>query len=497
MAVDNGRVAEPSPEALRDVLRRLAAETDPPTLTVRMLQGAEELFGAASGLCAVWTNGSVRVAQFRGMGRDRLVDASRHADFRSFLSGDEPRVDRPSHPVVAMLAAAGEVAVGLPLLGGGRRLGHLVLFVGAEPSAADRALMEAYASHAAVCLLAAQLSASSEDHEQRLASLAHAVAQPVVLVDERGCLVGANGAAAGVFHLAPGFEQGHPVAGRLGHPVLERMLASGRETGAEVVIGTDEPRVYRATVRRLRGADGRVTGRALVLHDVTGERQAEALKDDLVAVVGHELRTPVTVVKGYVQTLARRGESMSAERRAQALGAVAVNVARLERVIEDLLFLSAVQDRPADLDVRSSDLARMLDRFAGERVEVRAPDRPVEVAVDEERLDKVVGHLVANALEYSEGRVVIELADRGDAVEVSVSDEGPGIFSGDLPHLFERFRQLDGSATRAHGGLGIGLYLCRRVVEALGGRIWCESRLGVGSRFTFSLPRTAALAPVP
>jgi signal transduction histidine kinase len=489
-------VAECSPEALRAVVRRLTDELDAPTLTIRVLEGADDLFGASSGLCAVVINGSVRVSQFRGLPRDRLVDASRDDGFRAFLSGDELRVDRAPHPIVAMLASAGEVAVGLPLVAGGHRLGHLVVFVRGEPTAAARALMEAYAAHAAVCLLAARLRASDEDHEQRLASLAHSVTQPVVLVDERGCLVGANGAAAGVFHLAAGFEQGHPVAGRLAHPVLERMLASGRETGAEVVLGTDEPRVYRATVRRLRGAGGRITGRALVLHDVTGERRIDALKDDLVAVVGHELRTPVTVVKGYVQTLVRRGASMSEERRAQALNAVATNVERLERVIEDLLFLSAVQDRPADLDLRHHDLGEVLRRYETDRVVVTVPARPVDVPVDEDRLDKVVRHLLANALEYSEGQVVLELVDRGDAVEVSVVDEGPGIFSGDLPHLFERFRQLDGSATRAHGGLGIGLYLCRRVVEALGGRIWVDSRLGVGSRFTFSLPRHGRLAPV-
>jgi signal transduction histidine kinase len=489
-------VAECSPEALRAVVRRLTDELDAPALTIRMLEGADDLFGASSGLCAVLINGSVRVSQFRGLPRERLVNASRDDGFRTFLSGDGLRVDRAPHPIVTMLAAAGEVAVGLPLVAGGHRLGHLVLFVRGEPTAADRALMEAYAAHAAVCLLAAQLRASNEDHEQRLASLAHSVMQPVVLVDERGCLVGANGAAAGVFHLAAGFEQGYPIAGRLGHPVLERMLASGRETGAEVVLGTDEPRVYRATVRRLRGADGRVTGRALVLHDVTGERQIDALKDDLVAVIGHELRTPVTVVKGYVQTLVRRGASMSEERRAQALSAVASNVERLERVIEDLLFLSTVQDRPADLDLRHHDLGEMLRRYETDRVVVSVPAGPVDLPVDEDRLDKVVRHLLANALEYSEGEVHLELVDRGDAVEVSVVDEGPGIFSGDLPHLFERFRQLDGSATRAHGGLGIGLYLCRRVVEALGGRIWVDSRLGVGSRFTFSLPRHGRLAPV-
>jgi signal transduction histidine kinase len=108
-------------------------------------------------------------------------------------------------------------------------------------------------------------------------------------------------------------------------------------------------------------------------------------------------------------------------------------------------------------------------------------------------------HLLDNALKYSEGPVVVELADKGDEVEISVTDSGPGIYSGDVPQLFERFRQLDGTSTRQHGGVGIGLYLCRRVVEALGGRIWCDSRLGVGSRFAFTLPKDgpgeAAAAP--
>ena len=494
--VDNGRVVEKSLLALQAVVGRLAGELDPAALTVRVLQGAEELFGAESALCATWVHGSIRVSQFRGIDRERLVVASRHPNFRAFLSGDGVRVDRADHPVVALLTSDGQVAVGLPLTAGGHQLGHLVLLLAVEPGPADRALLETYATHAAVCLLAAQFKAASDDHEQRLSSLAHSVPQPVVIVDEQGCLAGANAAAAATFHLAPGFERGEPVVGRLGHPILEQMLASGRETGGEVVVGTVDPRVYRATVRRLRGADGRVTGAVLVLNDITGERQIDALKDDLVAVIGHELRTPVTVVKGYVQTLVRRGADMSEERRAQALAAVGSNVERLERVIEDLLFLSAVQDTPAPLDLRTLDLCELLGTLAGDRVVVHLPTGRVELPVDETRLAKVLRHLLDNGLEYSDGEVVVELVDRGDTVEVSVSDEGPGIFSGDLPFLFERFRQIDGSSTRSHGGLGIGLYLCRRMVEALGGRIWCESRLGVGSRFVFTLPRKMAVVAV-
>ncbi|MGH9282783.1 MAG: sensor histidine kinase, partial [Acidimicrobiales bacterium] len=206
---------------------------------------------------------------------------------------------------------------------------------------------------------------------------------------------------------------------------------------------------------------------------------------------------PITVIKGYMQTLVRRGDSLTPERKAQALNALESNVSRLERLIEDLLFMSAIEQRSAAMDLRPHDLAAILRAEAGPRVIVGTPPHPVEVEIDDARLARVLHHLLTNALEHSAGEVHLGLVEAEGEVEVSVTDTGPGIFSGDLPYLFDRFRQLDSSSTRTHGGVGIGLYICRRVVEALGGRIWCESRLGVGSRFIFTLPTTSADRSVP
>jgi signal transduction histidine kinase len=122
------------------------------------------------------------------------------------------------------------------------------------------------------------------------------------------------------------------------------------------------------------------------------------------------------------------------------------------------------------------------------RVKVRRPEEPVIVHIDRAKFEQVLIHLVDNALKFSTGEVSVEVVVRTGEVEVTVADHGPGIFSGDIPQLFERFRQLDGTSTRLHGGTGIGLYLCRRLVEAQGGRIRCESRMGVGSRFIFAVP---------
>ena len=494
------RHATATPEALPELLASLAAvarDLDVPAMSARILEATRDLFGVDSALCALSVDGAVRVAHFRGIDPDRMAEASRLGGFRALVTGDDVRVSPADDPVVACLSALDQVAVGLPLVAGGRILGRLVLLLSEAPGPAGRSVLERFAGQVAVCVLAGQLHRAIGDQEHRLASVAHSVGQPVVMVDEQGNLVEVNGAAAQTFHLAGGFERGQPVAGRLGHPTLERMLNSGRESSAEVVVGTGEARVYRATVRRMRAGDGRVTGRVLVLDDVTAARQTDALKSDFVAVIGHELRTPITVMKGYLKNLVRRYESLSDERRIQAITAVDANLTRLERLIEDLLFVSAIEERSASLDLQPVDLCDLLRAEAVERVVVQVPDSRVEATADEARVAQVVRHLLDNALQHSAGEVVVQVVDRGATVEVSVEDSGAGIFSGDLPHLFERFRQLDGSSTRAHGGLGIGLYICRRIVEAMGGRIWCESRLGVGSRFVFSLPTSSIEMRVP
>jgi signal transduction histidine kinase len=165
------------------------------------------------------------------------------------------------------------------------------------------------------------------------------------------------------------------------------------------------------------------------------------------------------------------------------------NIDRLERLIEDLLFVSSVEQGRSTLRPAVDDLAALVGLLGGDRIVVRRPRHAVTLTYDRSKIGHAVYHLVDNALKYSEGEVLVEVVEHQDEVEVSVTDTGPGIYSGDLPLLFRRFRQLDGSSTRTQGGTGIGLYLARRVVEAHGGRIWCDSRLGRGSRFAFTLPR--------
>ncbi|MEY2569289.1 MAG: hypothetical protein QOE35_3818 [Actinomycetota bacterium] len=477
------------PEFL-DALARVGHDLDRSTILVRLFDAAERLFGATAGFCALYEDEGARIAHFRGVDREQLRRATHVPEFKDLVTSATMRVDDASHPVVAHITDGAEWAVSLPLVAGGTRLGQVVLLLGHAPDAAGRALLTGFANHVALSLRSAELHRRIRERDDQLAAVVHAMPDPAVVVDEGGRFLMINGTAGEMFHVAGTFEQGQSVAGRLGNPLLEAMLAGDdhRDGQVEVALGAP-PRAYRATVRRIHSAEGKVLGRIMVLDDITTERETAQIKADLVAVMGHELRTPLTIIKGYVRTLLRKGSEIDERARSMALTALDTNTDRLERLIEDLLLMSAIETSRPRLHLEPIDLAGVLSEHKSDRVQVRRPRGELIVQVDRPKLDQVLAHLLDNATKYSEGPVVLEVVDKGEDVEVSVTDSGPGIFSGDIPLLFERFQQLDGSSTRAQGGTGIGLYICRRLVEALGGRLWCESRLGVGSRFAFTIPK--------
>jgi signal transduction histidine kinase len=473
-----------------DAVAGVASDLDGASVLVRVLDAAQRLFGATAGFCALFEGSAVRIPHFRGLDREGLREASRHPEFKALLTSPGLRVDPPSHPAVALFSNGVDTAVGLPLYADGRRLGHLVLLLGEPPDAAVRAMLTSFATHVALALRSAHLYRRVGDKEEQLTSVVHCMANPVVVVDEAGRFVLINGAAAELFSVAAAFELGQPLAGKLGHPVLEELLTEqGNGSTTEVVLGQVEPRVYKASARRVMSSGGRVLGRVLVLDDITKERETDQVKSDFVAVIGHELRTPLTVMKGYLRTLVHRGEGLDPHVRELALKAIESNADRLQRLIEDVLFVSAVESGRSNLHLEEVELGALVDSVVQERVRVKRPRKDIGLSLDTAKVQQVLHHLVDNALKYSDGEVTVEIHDQGEEIEVAVVDHGPGIFSEDVPRLFERFFQLDGASTRAHGGTGIGLYVARRLVEAHGGKIWCESRLGVGSRFAFTLPR--------
>ncbi|HLF25375.1 MAG TPA: GAF domain-containing protein [Anaerolineae bacterium] len=227
-------------------------------------------------------------------------------------------------------------------------------------------------------------------------------------------------------------------------------------------------------------------------------QEADRLKDELVQNVSHELRTPLTFVKGYVELLLEEDMGPINERQRESLSIVAEKTNSVTRLVSDIIFLEQIERESLQLSaVQMADLARLALQgcevtAAAAGIHLHAdlePELP-PVTADRDRVNQVFDNLLANAIKFSPqgGAITIGLRRQGEAVLASVSDQGIGIPHEQLHRVFERFYQVDGSATRRFGGAGVGLAIVKRIVEAHGGRVWVESELSQGSTFYFSVP---------
>lgn len=234
------------------------------------------------------------------------------------------------------------------------------------------------------------------------------------------------------------------------------------------------------------------------IRDVTKAKEVEQLQNDFVSIVSHELRGPLTAIKGFVQTLILKGENLSLDMRQDFLSTINEQADRLNQLVEDLLNVSRIESRRLHMTMTEVDIEalcrKLLNQFRakwGERDIVIESDPSVPlVQADEKKLDEVLVNLIDNAVKYSPdgGTVKVTMTPKEDSVEVSVEDSGIGISPEEAARLFEKFHRIATPETRDIGGTGLGLYIVKNLVEAHGGRIIVTSAEGVGSTFSFTLP---------
>lgn len=258
-------------------------------------------------------------------------------------------------------------------------------------------------------------------------------------------------------------------------------------------------RIARISGTTVRYGEGKEPDILLTLRDVTDERRLAQVKSDFVSNASHELRSPLTSIRGYLEAI------QDAAREGAAPDPAFVDVAhrnalRMERLIDDLLELSRAESAAVPLEreeitlpgllARIADLHRGAAEQAGKSLEVVAGGGTVRV--DVRKVILAVSNLVDNAVKYGKegGRVTLSGKVEGGACTVEVVDDGPGIPPDELPRIFERFYRVDKGRSREMGGTGLGLSIARHVVESHGGTIRAESRLGIGTRFIVRLPDT-------
>lgn len=259
-----------------------------------------------------------------------------------------------------------------------------------------------------------------------------------------------------------------------------------------------------------------VTGVVCVIRDVSVQKAAEKQRADFISTASHEMRTPVAAIEGYL-SLAMNDKVSNIDAKAREfLEKAHTSTQQLGKLFQDLLTSSRAEDgrlvnhpEVIDMGVFVADLAESFSLAAEKKhlvveFSVASSDDPTSttgklikplyfVHVDPERIREVVTNIFDNAVKYTPaGKITIGINGDKDFVHVFVKDTGAGIPSDDIPHLFQKFYRVDNSAVRTIGGTGLGLYICKKIVELYNGNIWVESELGKGSTFHIDLPRLSS-----
>lgn len=347
---------------------------------------------------------------------------------------------------------------------------------------------------------------SLQQEGNKLAAILGAMAEGVIAVDREQRILHMNDEAGRTLAIDPEAAIGQRIWEAIRQPALleavDSALADGRADAAELrLIQSRGDTLVELTVTPLRNALGELRGVVLVLDDVTRLRRLEAMRRDFVTNVSHELKTPLTAIRLFVETLLD-DEAMPADTRQRFLGKVKAQTDRLQTLISDLLTLSRIESaedamRRTRLDLKRpirETLARLsgVAEAKGLSLEVAVTEDPLPVLGDQEALEQLVGNLLDNAIKYTaRGRVRLDVRRLGEEVVVAVEDTGPGIAKDHQERVFERFYRVDKARSRELGGTGLGLSIVKHIALSLGGRVGLESRPGQGSTFRVTLPLAA------
>src|SRR5437763_12102299 len=373
--------------------------------------------------------------------------------------------------------------------------------------------MQLFVTHLAAGLRSALKSQALVKEQGRLAAIFEHSMEGILTVDNALRIIDFNPAmqrltgwseseVLGRFYyevLRPRDRQGNEV-GLQGSPILQA-FAGQSVVNREMMISARDGQRFDVSVTAscIRSSKGEPMNGILNVRDVTLEREQEEERSTFISVISHELQTPIAIIKGYASTLARTDALLDAEALHSRLVAIEEEADRLNKLVGNLLYASRIQAGGLQMELAPLDLSHLVQGVV-RRLQAKSQDFTVTldllpnlptVMADRDRIEEVLQNLLDNAIKYSprQRNLTVACKATGDEVIVSVRDTGMGISLRDQEHIFNRFHRVGESIAHSMPGAGLGLYICRAIVEAHGGQIWVESTLHEGSTFSFSLPR--------
>jgi PAS domain S-box-containing protein len=490
--------------------RLLAAQLDPTAVLDELVAQAPRLLGVEACSIRVYEGGELVVRAVAGPETEKALGTRVPATTR--LAGDVMQTlspvaladvsdDERALDADPLLATGYKAYLGVPLFAAeGGPHGVLSLYSRKPRSWREEEIeaLVALAGTASAVLANAELYQHVTIERERSVAILENVADGIVATDREGTVVLWNDAAERITGL-PKTE----ALGRTPAQVLQRNIAStGLGSGDRLVaIRRGSEDVWLSlTEAIMRDPAGEETGRIFAFRDVSADRAVEEMKSGFVSMVSQELRRPLTSIYGFAETLLRRGGLFSEDERTTFLAYIASETERLTAIVDRLLSVARLDAGDLEVELAPLDVRRVVSEAVasaerseglnGHRFVLDLPEEPLGAQADPEKLGQVLAHLLDNAVRYSPegGTVTVAARERDGAIEVRVADEGIGIRAVDRERIFRKFESGE-----TGGGIGLGLFLAKGLVSAMGGRIWIDSGEGKGSSFVFALPSTLTL----
>ena len=325
----------------------------------------------------------------------------------------------------------------------------------------------------------------------------------VAVIDSKERVVFCNRAFAEILNIDAARCEGRPLVELVRQADLldlaRRALTSADSLQGSLIIGTVMPRSFAVTATPVNALEPAANGAVIVLHDITELRRLERVRQDFVANVSHEFKTPLTAIQGFAETLLG-GALEDQKNNRRFLEIIRDHASRLGRLTDDLLKLARIEAGKLEVQYQPVSVAELVEGCAATTLfkasqrnialNLSYPPELPAVRGDAGLLREVLQNLLDNAVQYTSpgGRVNLSAATRDHEAVITVADTGIGIPLADQERIFERFYRVDAARSREVGGTGLGLSIAKHIVEAHGGRLWVESTIGAGSQFHFSIP---------
>jgi PAS domain S-box-containing protein len=412
--------------------------------------------------------------------------------------------DAGPDPLDAFVAVRDGVAPQIALVGEGEDVrGVLAVYRDHVLSATERVLLEGFATQIGARLRNHRVYGKTLERA-RLSEIVSHTSDGVFTVDTEGRITTWNPAMQAILGYMETEAIGRRCEELLGLGLITVLAedadgGNGRAGGTTATTKAGAMKELRLRTSTIRDDEGSPPARIVVVRDAGEEMKAEQIKRDFVSMVSHELRSPLTPLRGFLASLVEGTVDDSPEKRQEYYRIMLRQAQRLERVVNDMLDVSLIEAGGLVVDLQPVPLDHVLSRLVKEFRE-QHPDRavvltpleePAIVFADPFRVEQVVLNLLSNADKYTPEGLPIDVRTSvdGGSVTISVSDLGEGIAPEHREMIFDRFyRVQDGPASR-RPGTGLGLYIARTLVEAMSGRIWVDSEIGAGTTFSFSLQR--------